>query len=133
QKDLFKNKLLNKLAMSSPAAAFIGYPLIGLALMGIGTYLTAIPWYWLATASVAGFIGWTFFEYTLHRYVYHEIERFSFGKRFQYIFHGIHHEQPNREDKMIMPPAPWVLVLALFFGAFYLAFGNYAFGIVPGL
>jgi len=131
--ELFQSKFLNKLAQANFHAAMFGYPLMGLGILLFGFYYTNVPWYWLLSLTLVSYFGWTLVEYTLHRYVYHEVERIPGMGRFQYIFHGIHHENPNREDKLIMPPAPWLLSLVLFFGLFYLVFGDYAFGIIPGL
>ena len=131
--ELFRHPILNKLAKSDFRMAMVGYPMAGLALFVTGLYLTAIPWYMLLITSVVSYVGWTLIEYLMHRYVYHEITRIAGTKRFQYIFHGIHHQQPNRRDKMILPPAPWAVALLMFFALFYLLAGEYAFGILPGL
>lgn len=124
---------MNKLAQSNIRAALVGYPLMGAAVLVLGWYYSGIHWYWMLGVVILSFFGWTLIEYLMHRFVYHEIGTVRGMERFQYIFHGIHHDNPNREDKLILPPAPWLVALLLFIGIFYLFFQAYAFAIVPGL
>jgi len=73
---------------------------------------------------VIGFFAWTFGEYALHRWVYHKISDASYDSGLQYVFHGIHHEYPSDEDRIILPPVPGLLIAHSILGILYLIFGT---------
>lgn len=64
---------------------------------------------------LSGILVWTLAEYLLHRYVFHINE-----SRFQYMIHGIHHEFPRDKERLMMPPVPGILIIALISGGCYL-------------
>lgn len=74
--------------------------------------------------AAAGLLLWTFLEYVLHRYVYHEI------KSFLSVGHGLHHDAPKD-----LIGVPWYLttaiILALHWGLAHL-FDAGAVGVVMG-
>ena len=72
---------------------------------------------------LVGVFLWTFAEYTLHRYVFHLHPRSDFMKRLVFLFHGIHHAQPQCKTRLVMPPAVSVPMAFVFYGLFYLAAG----------
>ncbi len=71
---------------------------------------------------VLGFFSWTFLEYALHRWLYHKIKDSSYDSGLQYMFHGIHHEFPSDEDRIILPPVPGLVIAHLLLLVFYLIF-----------
>ncbi len=71
---------------------------------------------------VLGFFSWTFLEYALHRWLYHKIKDSSYDSGLQYMFHGIHHEFPSDEDRIILPPIPGLVIAHLLLLVFYLLF-----------
>lgn len=73
----------------------------------------------------AGMAAWSFFEYILHRYIFHIAETaFKGSKRFQYIVHGVHHEYPNDGQRTLLPAVPKILFAIPFFGLYLLIFGK---------
>lgn len=68
--------------------------------------------------AVAALWTWTFTEYFMHRVVFHYEAKSKIGKRIVYLFHGIHHEDPEDATRLVMPPAASIL-LALFFYALF--------------
>lgn len=72
---------------------------------------------------VIGFFSWTFGEYALHRWVYHKIKDASYDSGLQYVFHGIHHEFPSDEDRIILPPIPGLIIAHAILLVLYLIFG----------
>ncbi|KAK4530571.1 hypothetical protein CCYA_CCYA04G1428 [Cyanidiococcus yangmingshanensis] len=75
-----------------------------------------------------GYIFWMFFEYLLHRYVFHFRTRSYWGNVFHFLIHGHHHLAPMDYDRLVFPPIPAVLVsMPVWLGAPRL------FGLVPGL
>lgn len=74
---------------------------------------------------LGGLIAWSFFEYILHRYIFHIAETaFKGSKRLQYVLHGVHHEYPNDAQRTLMPFLPKVLLALPFFGIYWLIFGK---------
>ena len=77
-----------------------------------------------------GLFVWTLTEYTLHRYMFHWNPSHAWGKRFVFLFHGLHHDDPNDPTRLVMPPVPALLIMYLlwkFFGLFVAAEGLNAF------
>ncbi|MDP9961846.1 sterol desaturase family protein [Chryseobacterium lathyri] len=62
-----------------------------------------------------GIMIWTLVEYLLHRFVFHFEPSGSFGKRLHFIFHGVHHDYPNDEKRLVMPPSVSVPLACLFY------------------
>jgi dihydroceramide fatty acyl 2-hydroxylase len=73
-----------------------------------------------------GFLGalllWTLAEYTLHRFLFHMPAKSEKMKRIAFLFHGVHHAQPQCKTRLVMPPVVSIPLAALFFGLFYLVF-----------
>ncbi len=74
---------------------------------------------------IGGMAAWSFFEYVLHRYLFHIAENaFRGSRRLQYLLHGVHHEYPNDAQRTLLPTLPKTLFTILFFGLYFLIFGN---------
>jgi sterol desaturase/sphingolipid hydroxylase (fatty acid hydroxylase superfamily) len=74
--------------------------------------------------AMAGLLTWTFLEYVLHRYVYHEV------KSFLSVGHGLHHDAPKE-----LIGVPWYLTSAIvvaLYGAVTQVFAPGATGLVMG-
>ncbi len=84
----------------------------------------ALPWPQVALYSALGLLTWTFMEYVLHRYVYHEVHSFlSVG-------HDLHHQEPKE-----LIGVPWYLttaVLLSLYAALTQVFAKNATGLVMG-
>jgi len=83
-----------------------------------GTSLAYIP-----AGFVIGLFVWTFSEYTLHRFVFHYRPRTPFQEKAVYLFHGIHHHQPQCKTRLVMPPVVSIPLAAVFYGLFWLITG----------
>lgn len=69
-----------------------------------------------------GLFLWTLAEYLLHRYLFHMPARTKQMERISFLFHGIHHAQPQLKTRLVMPPVVAIPLAAIFFGLFYLIF-----------
>lgn len=78
------------------------------------TALEMITWY------AIGLLVWTFTEYILHRYMFHFPAKGKFAKRFVFLFHGLHHDDPNDPTRLVMPPVPAIVIMAMLYGLFSL-------------
>jgi sterol desaturase/sphingolipid hydroxylase (fatty acid hydroxylase superfamily) len=93
-----------------------------------------------AATALSFFMGmffWTFFEYMMHRYIFHFMAENPTAIRIVYIIHGNHHEYPRDKERLFMPPLPSLLLAAAIFGLIYLIgsvfnLENYAFSFFPG-
>jgi len=73
---------------------------------------------------VAGLFFWSFIEYVLHRFVFHYEPKTDLGKRFHWLFHGVHHDYPNDSFRLVMPPGISLILGSMFFALFYLVLGK---------
>ena len=71
-----------------------------------------------------GLFIWTFSEYMLHRFVFHYNAKTERGKRITFLFHGIHHAQPQSKTRLVMPPVVSIPLALIFYGLFVLIVGR---------
>ena len=71
-----------------------------------------------------GLFVWTLAEYTLHRFVFHFPPKTPRMERITFLFHGVHHAQPQCKTRLVMPPVVALPVAALFYGLFWLIIGT---------
>ncbi len=129
---LFQSSILESLTKTYPAVIYCMYiPLC--ALLTWYFYNSYHPGYLrLAAIFFSGLFFWTFFEYVLHRYVFHMVSESAIGQRFQYMMHGVHHEFPKDKERLIMPPVPSILISGLFFLGFRSILGESAYVFFSG-
>ena len=70
--------------------------------------------------SLIGLIVWTLTEYLLHRFVFHMKVIGPLTKRFVFLFHGLHHDDPNDPTRLVMPPVPAILIVGILYYLFSL-------------
>ena len=83
----------------------------------------ASAWF-IPAAFVIGIFLWTLSEYLLHRFVFHFNPRSPRQERIVYLFHGIHHHQPQCKTRLVMPPVVSIPLAAVFYGLFTLILGS---------
>jgi sterol desaturase/sphingolipid hydroxylase (fatty acid hydroxylase superfamily) len=98
---------------------------LGLAATGIGI------------AFLLGMFLWTFFEYIMHRFIFHYLAESKKATRIVYIIHGNHHEYPRDKERLFMPPLPSILLASVIFIILYgvaalLNLQDYTFAFFPG-
>jgi len=76
-------------------------------------------WY-IPAGFVLGLFLWTLAEYLLHRFVFHFHAKSKRGKRITFLFHGVHHAQPQDKTRLVMPPVVSIPLALLFYGLFHL-------------
>jgi sterol desaturase/sphingolipid hydroxylase (fatty acid hydroxylase superfamily) len=80
----------------------------------------------VGTILAAFFIGlflWTLGEYTLHRFLFHYNAKSEKAKRIFFLFHGVHHAQPQDKTRLVMPFPVSIPLALVFYGLFYLILG----------
>lgn len=81
-------------------------------------------------AFLLGLFFWTLAEYLLHRFVFHFPPKTPRMERITFLFHGVHHAQPQCKTRLVMPPPVSIPLAGLFYAFFWLVFGSIAG--VPG-
>jgi sterol desaturase/sphingolipid hydroxylase (fatty acid hydroxylase superfamily) len=83
-------------------------------------------------AAAGGLFVWTFSEYWLHRTLFHWVPRASWGPRFHFFLHGVHHDYINDRYRLVMPPAAAAVLAAMFYGLWWLLLGAWVFPFMAG-
>lgn len=123
---LFESDFLEFFTHITPIAViviwvpFILYMTLSELMAGIAR--NASLWYVLG-AFLAGLFLWTPTEYLMHRFVFHYTPRTPFQERVVYLFHGIHHHQPQCKTRLLMPPVVSIPLAAIYYGLFVLVVG----------
>jgi len=74
-------------------------------------------------AFAAGILAWTLTEYTVHRFVFHFTPRSRAQEKLLFLFHGVHHAQPQLKTRLVMPPVVSVPLAFVLYGLFSLVLG----------
>jgi sterol desaturase/sphingolipid hydroxylase (fatty acid hydroxylase superfamily) len=134
QDSLFKKAWLERLSrvnyVSIPIILFFLYA--GFLLFW-ATQFTIQHFSQIALLYGLGIFTWTFLEYIMHRNLYHLVPNNIFKERFQYIFHGYHHDFPKDEERLAMPPYLSLLLSSIILGVSYLLIHQYAFAFAAGI
>ncbi len=77
------------------------------------------PWF-IPAGFVVGLFLWTISEYLLHRFVFHFPPKTPRMERITFLFHGVHHAQPQCKTRLVMPPVVAIPLAAIFYGLFVL-------------
>lgn len=97
---------------------FIYLPVIAL-ILAVAKLNLEVSTTWIVGGTALGIFNWTWFEYVLHRFVFHYEPKSDWGRRFHYLFHGIHHDFPNEKDRLVMPVVPSLGISAVVFSLHY--------------
>ena len=133
----------NTTLFSSPFLEFFARTNTLLTFIYLTVYITLLIWpstrtiSWLSIGNslalyVSGIFIWTFFEYILHRYIFHLAGELAAVKKFTDTLHGIDHDQKREERRVFMPPVPGTLFIGFFFGVFWLIMRQYSFLFLAG-
>ncbi len=101
---MFENPLLERLSKISPVTVLAIYLPAALFFAWKG-FSTGIPVGTFLLLFLAGLAVWSFFEYLMHRFVFHFTPRGPVQERISFLFHGVHHQYPNDKKRLVMPIA----------------------------
>mgnify|MGYP001266210187 CR=1 FL=1 len=132
QAQIFNNRYLEYLTKTHPLVIW-------------GMYLPVIillPYYAYNSLNFDGasitllFLGgiffWTFFEYLMHRFVFHYVSDNPRIQRITYVMHGNHHEFPRDKQRLFMPPVPSLIIASVIFIIMYFIIGERVMSFFPG-
>jgi sterol desaturase/sphingolipid hydroxylase (fatty acid hydroxylase superfamily) len=123
---LFKSDFLEFFTHISPVAvAIIWIPVILFFLIRPIVELPAgASWAYIPLGFLVGVFIWTFAEYTIHRFVFHYDPKSERVAKIWFLFHGVHHAQPQLKTRLVMPPVLSIPGAVLFYFIYYFVVGE---------
>ena len=119
---IFKNPILESFTHVHPIIPLVLWVPVVLFLFYRGFTLKGVTTTEFSLLFFFGLILWTFTEYVLHRFVFHWNANSRAGKYFVFLFHGLHHDDPQDPTRLVMPPVPAILIVSLLWMFFSLIF-----------
>ncbi|MEM9340740.1 MAG: sterol desaturase family protein [Bacteroidota bacterium] len=131
-KELFNNKLLERLTRTHIAVPLVTFSLISGGLIFYGLQHSHITSMTVAPLLLAGLIVFTLVEYVMHRFLFHLSPKTEKQEKFAYKVHGVHHDYPKDKDRLAMPIPLSITLATLFFLFYKLLMGSLVYGFLPG-
>jgi sterol desaturase/sphingolipid hydroxylase (fatty acid hydroxylase superfamily) len=122
---LFESNFLEFFTHISPLAIlFLWVPVAILLILRavISLPVGGSAWH-IPAAFILGLFLWTLGEYTLHRFLFHYQPKTPKAERIFFLFHGVHHAQPQDKTRLVMPFPVSIPLALLFYGLFTLIVG----------
>jgi dihydroceramide fatty acyl 2-hydroxylase len=120
---MFESALLERFSRAHPALPAIVYgPLVAFSLFQ--SIRVHTPLGWLLVQAVLGYTAWTLFEYWLHRLLFHLPVRGPKTQRAYFLIHGMHHDYPWDETRLVMPLGASLSLCVIVFSAFRALLGH---------
>jgi sterol desaturase/sphingolipid hydroxylase (fatty acid hydroxylase superfamily) len=132
QATLFKNEYLEMLTKTHPLVIWGMYlPVMVYCMYRSNTRLNySIEM--IVLVFFAGMAFWTFFEYIMHRFIFHLVAESERARKIVYVMHGNHHEYPRDRERLFMPPVPSIIIACAIFSLMFLIMGQFVFMFFPG-
>jgi sterol desaturase/sphingolipid hydroxylase (fatty acid hydroxylase superfamily) len=137
QAQLFKSQYVEHLTKTHPLVIFSIYlPVVSYMLYYSSSHVN-LSVEQIGLTFLLGMFFWTFFEYILHRFVFHFFAESEDARKIVYVIHGNHHEYPRDRERLFMPPVPSIILASVVFMLMYFAAqlfdtGDYVFAFFPG-
>ncbi|MEO5909148.1 MAG: YqhR family membrane protein [Ginsengibacter sp.] len=132
QAQIFRNQYIEYFTKTHPLVIWGLYlPLITFLLYYAG-YKYGLSAMRIMLLFLGGIFFWTFFEYIIHRFVFHWASDNPRMQRISYVLHGNHHEFPRDKQRLFMPPVPSIIIASLVFILMYATMRTNAFSFFPG-
>lgn len=119
---IFKNPVLESFTHVHPIVPLLLWSPVVVYLFYRSIVIKQINTLEIFSWVLAGLLLWTFTEYTLHRFVFHWDAKSRAGKYFVFLFHGLHHDDPQDPTRLVMPPVPAILIVIFLWMSFSLIF-----------
>ena len=126
QAQLFKNQYLEYLTKTHPLVIWGIYTPIIIFMLYYSSTMLRFSVTQIASLFLTGMFFWTFFEYIMHRFVFHFLAESKKAQKIVYVIHGNHHEYPRDRERLFMPPVPSLILASVIFSLMY--FIAYLFG-----
>ena len=132
QARLFQNELMENMTKTHPVVIYSMYLPVIVALLYYGASYKGLGIGREILLFILGALGWSLFEYLMHRKVFHMIVESPKAKKFVYTMHGVHHEFPRDKERLFMPPVPSIVVACVLYSLFYFLMGWNVLAFFPG-
>ncbi len=132
QARLFQNDYMEMMTKTHPLVIYTIYFPVIVFLLHYGVVTKNIPAWKEFLLFLSGTLFWSFFEYLMHRYLFHMVADSPRARKFVYTMHGVHHEYPRDKERLFMPPVPSIIVSSLIFLIMYGIMGWNALSFFPG-
>ncbi len=132
QARLFENQYLEMLTKTHPLVIWGMYIPIIVYMLYYSSAKLGFSTERIVFTFLFAILFWTFFEYLMHRFVFHFVSENPRIQRITYVMHGNHHEYPRDKERLFMPPVPSLILAAAIFGLLYLFLRENTFPFYPG-
>ncbi len=129
---IFENPILEFLTKTHILIPLVLFTLISAFLIYYGIFEKGFGFPRMVLLFLAGCLTFTFFEYCIHRFVYHLGSESYDQKSLSYKMHGIHHEFPKDKNRLAMPVLLALLLASIFFVLYRSIMGENVFGFLAG-
>ena len=119
---LFKSNSLEFFTHISPVVVVLIW--LPVAAFFLVRAIGQVSWLAILTGVLLGMLIWTFTEYVMHRFVFHYQPTNPQLERIFFLFHGVHHAQPQLKTRLVMPPVVSIPLALVFYGLYYLVVGR---------
>ncbi len=132
QAQIFKNQYIEYFTKTHPLVIWGMYLPVIILLIYYSAHAISFNAFKVISLFFGGIFFWTFFEYMMHRFVFHLVSDNPKMKRISYVMHGNHHEFPRDKQRLFMPPVPSLILASVIFILMYAGIGNNVFSFFPG-
>ena len=132
QARLFRSDYMERMTKTHPVVIYCMYFPVIIFMLYFGAAYKGISAGSETLLFAGGVLFWTFFEYLMHRFLFHLVVESPGTKKIVYIMHGVHHEFPRDKERLFMPPVPSIIVASSLFSIFYFLMGWKALSFFPG-
>lgn len=120
---MFESELLERFSHVHPLTPAVLYVPVVLASCYAAVAVHDVGVGRLALELAVGYMLWTVFEYWAHRLVFHMPVVGSKTARLQFLIHGVHHDYPWDETRLVIPPVASLILCVLTYTGFRAALG----------
>ncbi len=127
---LFKNPVLEYFSHIHPLTPVLTFTPVIAFTFYLG--LQQISWIGMMVFFLLGIFGWTFTEYTIHRWAFHYQPKSALGQKVHFLVHGIHHDYPRDSSRLVMPLPVSIPLAIIFYLLFKTLFDIYTNALFSG-
>lgn len=132
QAQIFKNQYLEYLTKTNPLVIWGMYLPVIILFPVYASRRFDFPVLITLSVFICGIFFWTFFEYMMHRFVFHWVSDNPKIQRLSYVMHGNHHEFPRDKQRLFMPPVPSLIISGLVFFLMNILLHQFSFTFFAG-
>ncbi len=100
---IFENPILESLSKATPWMVAAFWIPAAIAAIAASLHLRERSLPEVLLFAFGGLLGWTLFEYVMHRFLFHLELPGAVGRRLAFVIHGCHHVDPRDPLRNVMP------------------------------